>query len=45
LVRDPLLDHAPDGYQWAMAGGFAVVGWTMALWLYQRAHARIAYWV
>jgi len=45
IVRAPLLGHAPSAMNWTMAGAFAVIGWTAALFFYGYFRRRIAYWL
>lgn len=45
VVRAPLLGQWPSAMNWAVAGGMAVAGWTVALIFYGRFRRRIAYWL
>ncbi|MEM5422977.1 ABC transporter permease [Paraburkholderia ferrariae] len=45
LVRGPLIGQAPSALTWGVAGGMAVLGWTLALWLTGRYTKRIPYWI
>jgi ABC-type polysaccharide/polyol phosphate export permease len=45
VVREPLLGARPGLSSWAVAFAAAVFGCVAAVRLYQRAYARIAYWV
>jgi lipopolysaccharide transport system permease protein len=45
IVRLPFLDEVPSMFSYAMAGGSAVVGWSVALIFFARFRARIAYWL
>jgi len=45
LVRAPLIGQAPAALTWAVAGGMAVVGWILALWVTGRYVKRIPYWI
>ncbi len=45
LVRDPLTGTYPSALTWAIAGGMAIVGWGLALFLTGRYAKRIPYWV
>lgn len=45
LARSPLLGQVPSPSSWAVGVGCAALGWSLALWLTGRYHARIPYWV
>jgi len=45
VVRSPLLGAAPSSTSYAVLLALAVVGSTMAFYLFQRTRARVAYWV
>lgn len=45
IFRAPLLGQLPSATNWAVAGGMAVVGWAVAIFIFSRYKARIAYWV
>jgi ABC-type polysaccharide/polyol phosphate export permease len=45
IVRAPLLGAVVPAVSWGLCIGMAVAGLAFALWLYRRAHARVAYWV
>lgn len=44
-IRDPLIGMVPDWHIYAGLIGMAVVGWSVALWLLNSKHSRIAFWV
>jgi len=45
IVRAPLLGHMPPTLCWGIASGLAVIGWTVALWLYGSRLKRVPYWL
>lgn len=45
LIRRPLQGQLPSLYSVIFVGVFTVVGWVLALLLFQRFRSRIAYWV
>lgn len=45
IVRAPLLGEVPALESWGVCIGMAMAGIGFTVWLYRRAHARIAYWV
>lgn len=45
IVRAPLLGQWPTAMNWGVSAGLAVVGWTLALFIYGRYKRRIAYWL
>lgn len=45
IVRAPLLGETVAATSWALCVGMALAGLGLTMWLYRRAHARIAYWV
>jgi ABC-type polysaccharide/polyol phosphate export permease len=45
IVRIPLLGGSPQAQSWLFCIAMAIVGVSITLGLYSRAHARIAYWV
>jgi ABC-type polysaccharide/polyol phosphate export permease len=45
LLRDPLLGRAPTAYHWTFAIVLTVVGWSVAILLYSRLRARIAFYL
>jgi lipopolysaccharide transport system permease protein len=45
IVRGPLMNQQPTLMNWGVSIGFAVVGWAIALALFNRYKYRIAYWL
>lgn len=45
VVRDPLLGQLPSVASWTACIAFAIVGWTVALLLFDRYRHRIPYWL
>lgn len=45
LVRDPLQGVAPPVFVYQVSLIMLVLGWFLALWLFDRKHHRIAFWV
>ncbi len=45
VVRAPLLGELPAAASWGAVGAITVLGWALALVLYARCRARIAYWL
>jgi lipopolysaccharide transport system permease protein len=45
VVRDPLLGQLPSATSWMACIAFAIVGWTVALLLFDRYRHRIPYWL
>jgi len=45
IVRAPLLSLSVSALNWEVSIGLAIVGWTIALAVYGRYKARIAYWL
>lgn len=45
LLREPFLGRAPTAYHWAFAIVLAVAGWAVAILLYSRLRARIAFYL
>lgn len=43
IVRAPLLGYMPSALKWIIAGGMAVIGWTIALWFYGNRLKRVPY--
>lgn len=44
IVRLPLLGEAPMEVSWIFAGGLAIAGWIMALFIFGAVRHRIVYW-
>lgn len=45
IVRAPLLGMQQSWHHWAVAGGFAVVGWSITLVVLRKYRSRVSYWV
>ncbi len=45
LLREPLLGRAPTAYHWTFAIALTVAGWAVAILLYSRLRARIAFYL
>lgn len=45
VVRAPLLGEFPTATNWVLCLGFAIVGWTFALFLFGRYRHRVPYWL
>lgn len=45
LLRDPLVGRMPSAYHWTFAIILTVVGWSLAILLYSRLRARIAFYL
>lgn len=45
IVRAPLLGTIPSILSWQIAGGIALLGWSVTLVFYGRFRSRIAYWL
>lgn len=45
IFRAPLLGQLPSAINWEVSVGIAVVGWIVAIFIFNRYKARIAYWV
>jgi ABC-type polysaccharide/polyol phosphate export permease len=45
LTRDPLLGEIPPLSTWLIGMFMAVVGWVIAIRLYEVKHQRLSYWV
>ena len=45
IVRDPLLGSAPPVLSWIVVGGFTILGFGFAIYLFSRFKNRFAYWL
>ena len=45
VVRAPMIENTPTITNWLVAGGMAIFGCTVTLFLYARTRARIPYWI
>lgn len=45
IVRDPILGQIPPFSTWLVSFVMAVVGWVLAVILYDQKHQRLSYWV
>lgn len=45
VVRDPLLGEFPPAISWVACILFAIVGWTLALFIFGRYRHRVPYWL
>ncbi|WP_246257961.1 ABC transporter permease [Amycolatopsis anabasis] len=45
IVRAPLIGNEQSWHHWVVVGGFAVVGWTLALVVMRNYRSRVSYWV
>lgn len=45
ILRAPLIGNIQSWHNWAVVGGFTVVGWALALLAMRNYRARISYWV
>lgn len=45
IVRAPLIGAQDSWHHWAVAGGFTVVGWALALVVMRNYRSRVSYWV
>ena len=45
VIRAPLLGQLPTALNWTVSGTLAVLGWTLALFVYGRYKHRLAYWL
>jgi len=45
VVRAPLLNQMPNASSWMVVISFAVIGWSIALFVYGRYKHRIPYWL
>lgn len=45
VIRAPLLGELPTALNWTVSGALAVLGWTLALFVYGRYKHRLAYWL
>ncbi|MEU6641312.1 ABC transporter permease [Saccharomonospora sp. NPDC046836] len=45
ILRAPLIGNVQSWHHWAVVGGFAVVGWILALVVMRNYRARVSYWV
>ncbi len=45
IVRAPMLGKAPEMVSWYVVILATIVGWTFALWLYDRSRSRIVFWI
>lgn len=45
IVRAPLLGESPSTLNWLYSIGFAILGWIIAIWLFNRYRKRVAYWL
>ncbi|GAA1952813.1 ABC transporter permease [Amycolatopsis minnesotensis] len=45
IIRAPLIGAQQSWHHWAIVGGFAVVGWVLALFVMRNYRSRVSYWV
>lgn len=45
ILRAPLIGNVQSWHNWAVVGGFTVVGWTLAFLVMRNYRARVSYWV
>ncbi len=45
VVRAPMIGNQQSWHHWAVVGGFAIVGWALALVVLRNYRARVSYWV
>lgn len=45
IVRNPILGYPPSFLNWIVSGMIAVVGWILAIVVFNKYRARIAYWL
>jgi ABC-type polysaccharide/polyol phosphate export permease len=45
IIRAPLLGRTPSMYSWCLVLSVTFLGWAVAIPLYARYRARIAYWL
>ncbi len=45
LIRDPIQGHLPPQFVYIASAAMIIIGTTIAMWLLNRKHGRIAFWV
>src|SRR5699024_8918330 len=45
ILRAPLIGNVQSWHHWVIVGGFATIGWALALVVLRNYRARVSYWV